>query len=395
MYCSNCGEPVPDGSMICPHCGNQISTGFEENESDSLTPYDYEECVAEHLRKAGYKKVYTTKKSGDYGADVVGISPNGKKVCVQCKKYVNPVGVKAVQEIYSAKAYYNCELAYVYTTSSFTSQAQELADRIGVELFIYIPNASLVPKRKYSAPRSNKRRVQRRSGCLVPFLIVIGLIVLLTHAVEKEETKKRTERKDIVVSAVNRDKDPSAKITILPDSGESKQPTSIIVEGICYLLVDDHFEVVCLYDFERTSIHIQESIDGIPVTVIREEAFEDEIITSVVLPDSIREIQRSAFSTCRKLTSINLPDGLTDIAQNTFILCESLSNISLPKTVTKIHSGAFSSTALTSINLENVPLYRRQRFFWMQVFICFAFTWINRDRRSSFFIYRTKSNRDS
>ena len=111
----------------------------DKNEYYKETPYDYEIRVAEYLRSIGYLQVDTTPKSGDYGADVIATSPNGVRMCVQCKQYSegNNVGVKAVQEIYAAKDYYNCKLAYIFTTSSYTEQARRLADRLGVVLLEY------------------------------------------------------------------------------------------------------------------------------------------------------------------------------------------------------------------------------------------------------------------
>ena len=77
----------------------------------------------------------TTPKSGDFGADVLA-KDGERRVCVQCKRYApgHPVGVKAVQEIYSAKAYYGCDDAYLYTTSEFTKAAMEMANELGVVL---------------------------------------------------------------------------------------------------------------------------------------------------------------------------------------------------------------------------------------------------------------------
>ena len=119
----------------------------------------------------------------------------------------------------------------------------------------------------------------------------------------------------------------------------------------------------CLYDVKRTNIRISESIDGIPVTVIKSEAFHnEENIITVALPSSITDIQQGAFATCRKLTSINLPDGLTEISDNAFILCQSLQAISIPNTVKRIGSGAFDGTALSTISLENVEIIEDNAF---------------------------------
>ena len=101
----------------------------------NLSPYEYEEYVAEELRREGFTEVNTTPKSGDFGADILA-RDGDRTVCVQCKRYApgHPVGVKAVQEIYSAKDYYGCDDAYLYTTSDFTKAAMEMANELGVLL---------------------------------------------------------------------------------------------------------------------------------------------------------------------------------------------------------------------------------------------------------------------
>ena len=101
----------------------------------NLDPYEYEEYVAEELRSDGFTDVDTTPKSGDFGADVLA-RDGDRKVCVQCKRYApgHLVGVKAVQEIYSAKDYYGCDDAYIYTTSDYSPAAVEMANELGVIL---------------------------------------------------------------------------------------------------------------------------------------------------------------------------------------------------------------------------------------------------------------------
>ena len=101
----------------------------------NLSPYEYEEYVADELRQEGFTDVDTTPKSGDFGADVLA-RDGDRTVCVQCKRYApdHPVGVKAVQEVYSAKDYYGCDDAYIYTTSGYTKAAIDMANELGVIL---------------------------------------------------------------------------------------------------------------------------------------------------------------------------------------------------------------------------------------------------------------------
>lgn len=94
------------------------------------------ECyVACRLGEKGFYNLNVTPQSRDFGADVLATSPEGQKVCVQCKRYSNPVGLEAVQEIASARSYYKCDRAIVITNTTFTPAARELAAKTNVELW--------------------------------------------------------------------------------------------------------------------------------------------------------------------------------------------------------------------------------------------------------------------
>lgn len=100
-----------------------------------MTPSQYESYVAQAFSQQGYTKVQVIGGTGDFGADVLCEDGDGKKVCIQCKKYAKPVGVAAVQEIIGAKGFYGCQRAMVVTTVGFTPAAQQLAAKNGVELY--------------------------------------------------------------------------------------------------------------------------------------------------------------------------------------------------------------------------------------------------------------------
>jgi restriction system protein len=70
----------------------------------------------------------------DYGADLVA-EYNGERTVVQAKRYRQPVGLKAVQEVAGARAQYRGGRAIVVTSASFTPQAVKLAQSTGVELW--------------------------------------------------------------------------------------------------------------------------------------------------------------------------------------------------------------------------------------------------------------------
>lgn len=101
---------------------------------DTLTPYEFEEWVARLLRIAGYNAT-ATKKSGDYGVDVIAEKDN-ERIAIQVKKFSKPVGIKAVQEVISGMDYYNCYDGWVVTTAPyFTQAAKNLANTRDVKLY--------------------------------------------------------------------------------------------------------------------------------------------------------------------------------------------------------------------------------------------------------------------
>jgi restriction system protein len=74
----------------------------------------------------GYK-AYKTVGSGDFGADLVFLDSEGYRNVVQAKRYSDPVGIHAVQEIYSSMRFYKAKKSIVITNSSFTASCEKLA----------------------------------------------------------------------------------------------------------------------------------------------------------------------------------------------------------------------------------------------------------------------------
>lgn len=95
----------------------------------------YERYVGSRLAIMGYTEIDYTPASGDFGADILAIAPDGSKTCIQCKRYESVVGLDAVQQVLGGKAYYKCDKAIVITNSIFTPQAKQLANNTDVELW--------------------------------------------------------------------------------------------------------------------------------------------------------------------------------------------------------------------------------------------------------------------
>jgi hypothetical protein len=81
-------------------------------------------------------------------------------------------------------------------------------------------------------------------------------------------------------------------------------------------------------------------------------------LISIILPDSLYEIGRGAFSSCNGLQSITIPSSVVCIDNEAFYNCAGLDSISIPSSVTKIGNYAFySCTSLRSVTLlSSIPL---------------------------------------
>jgi restriction system protein len=101
---------------------------------DLMEGHDFEYFCADLLRKKGFQEVEVTKGSGDYGIDILA-QKDGVTYGIQCKCYATPVGVKAVQEAYAGRDYYDCMVGVVLTNQYFTSPAVEVAKKLKIMLW--------------------------------------------------------------------------------------------------------------------------------------------------------------------------------------------------------------------------------------------------------------------
>ena len=88
-------------------------------------------------------------------------------------------------------------------------------------------------------------------------------------------------------------------------------------------------------------------------------------LTSVTIPDSVTSIGDDAFSGCERLTSITIPDSVTSIGSWAFCNCSSLTSVMIPDSVTSIGGSAFRGcTGLTSITIpDSVTSIGSQAFY--------------------------------
>lgn len=101
---------------------------------DLMEGHDFEHFCAELLKKRGFTEVEVTKGSGDYGVDILA-QKDGVTYAIQCKCYRDSVGVKAVQEAYAGRDYYDCMVGAVLTNQYFTKPAVEASRKLKILLW--------------------------------------------------------------------------------------------------------------------------------------------------------------------------------------------------------------------------------------------------------------------
>lgn len=100
------------------------------------------------------------------------------------------------------------------------------------------------------------------------------------------------------------------------------------------------------------------SYNGVNYTIVAigEGAFRNRDITAVVLPKSIRVIERNAFTDCRYMSSIELNDQLETIRFEAFRGCMNLQKINFPSSLKHIERGIFQDCfAIKHIDLPALP----------------------------------------
>lgn len=106
----------------------------EHSMLDEMEGHEFEYFCADVLRRNGFIEVEVTKGSGDYGIDILA-EKDGVTYAVQCKCYSDPVGVKAIQEAYAGRDYYDRMVGAVLTNQYFTTPAVEAAKKLKILLW--------------------------------------------------------------------------------------------------------------------------------------------------------------------------------------------------------------------------------------------------------------------
>lgn len=156
-------------------------------------------------------------------------------------------------------------------------------------------------------------------------------------------------------------------VRIVDTSVQAQKPHRVIIpEGICVVSqllwgcdtvtevsLPSTLEVIGYKAFmDCTSLTSLDIPEG--VTAIRYFAFSGCTLPSLRLPDSVAEIDESAFENCTALEVTSLPASLTEIGKRAFAGCAKVNFAALPEGVTAVGEEAFlNCVSLTGIYLPD------------------------------------------
>ncbi len=97
-----------------------------------------------------------------------------------------------------------------------------------------------------------------------------------------------------------------------------------------------------------------ESYNANPLYNARNLYLNDELVTDLVIPETVTEIKDYSFYNCSGLASATFGNSVTNIGKFAFCSCTELSTITLGNNVTYIENSAFKNcTSLTSVIIPN------------------------------------------
>lgn len=105
------------------------------------------------------------------------------------------------------------------------------------------------------------------------------------------------------------------------------------------------------YRGNKKNIIIPNYIKNYPVAIIARDAFYNNQLQSVVLPEYLEVISDGAFA-YNQLTEIKFPESVSYIGQFAFAF-NKLKSVSIPERVTHINPETFRFNELTSVNFHN------------------------------------------
>ena len=116
-----------------------------------------------------------------------------------------------------------------------------------------------------------------------------------------------------------------------------------------FYILNDTDLMITKYYGSLSDVVIPDTYKNYTVTTIGHSVFDNDGIKTVVVPDTVTDIQDYAFASNKNMTSIKLPANLEHLGTNAFFYCMSLETVELPATLKTIEPFAFSASGLKTI----------------------------------------------
>lgn len=125
-------------------------------------------------------------------------------------------------------------------------------------------------------------------------------------------------------------------------------------ENLTYKKYSNYVEIIDC-DFSAIDVVIPSEIEGLPVTIIGDDAFWDcDGLTEITIPESVTNIGYAAFCNCDNLATVTISNGVTNIGDCAFYGCYNLTSLIIPDSVISIGDNAFEDCdSLTSVTIPN------------------------------------------
>ena len=118
------------------------------------------------------------------------------------------------------------------------------------------------------------------------------------------------------------------------DAGAGAGAGGAIVPIYTYTLDDANRATITGYSGNATALYIPGEIDGHEVVAIGDSAFENRTdLRTVMIPDSVTEIEAYSFNNCTNLSNVTLSKNLESMGSSAFGNCDGLTQIEIPKSL--------------------------------------------------------------
>ena len=114
-------------------------------------------------------------------------------------------------------------------------------------------------------------------------------------------------------------------LTSIPNAKSSFYGTALYADGLSDLRYADDWIIKVNSGFNGDSITIKDGVVGIAGGAFSEQ----QTLTSVIFPDTLKYIDNNAFYYCNVLTSVTIPESVISIGDSAFSSCNALASVTI------------------------------------------------------------------